>query len=173
MMMNRLAKAALAAAKAIQSEVPKRGAPPEEGLEPASEQVLASSLVRRTRGYIEKTVNQINGCYESGYFDACAVMIRRLVETLIIEAYEHKGIAERIKNSNDEFFPLSDLIDKILSEKMWNLSRNTKSALRDLKRIGDLSAHNRRYTAHRSDIDKVLNDLRVATQELITIAGLK
>ena len=100
-------------------------------------------------------------------------MIRRLVETLIIEAYEHKGIAERIKNSNDEFFPLSDLIDKILSEKMWNLSRNTKSALRDLKRIGDLSAHNRRYTAHRSDIDKVLNDLRVATQELITIAGLK
>ena len=172
-MMNRLAKVALTAAKAIQNEVPKRGAPPDEGLEPESEQVIAFSLARGTRGYIEKIVNQVNGCYESGWFDACAVMIRRLVETLIIETYEHHGIADTIKNPNGDFFYLSDLIDSASSETTWNLSRNAKAALPRLKSVGDLSAHSRRFIAHRSDIDTIITDLRVVIQELTYLAGLK
>lgn len=171
--MSELVRNALAIAKAIQMDVPKGMLPPEEGLKSESEQVLAFSLVRGTRGYIEKIVNEVNGCYEKGWFDACAVMIRRLVETMIIETYEHHGIADTIKNSNGDFFYLSTLIDSMLAEKKWNLSRNTKTALPRLKSVGDLSAHNRRYVAHRSDIAKILTDLRVVVQELVFLAGLK
>jgi hypothetical protein len=149
--MSDLAKFALSMAKTIQQEVPRRSKPPEEGLLPESEQVLAHSLVRNTRGYIEKIVYQINGAYEHGWYDACAIMIRRLVETLIIEAFEKHGIANKIQNNGD-FFYLKDLIIATLNEPAWNLGRNTKQALPKLKDVGDRSAHSRRFIAHRSDI---------------------
>jgi len=171
--MNNFAKLVLSTAKSIQDDAPRRGAPPDEGLKPESEQVIASSLVRGTRGYIEKVVDQINGCYEHGWFDGCAVMIRRLVETLIIEAYEKREIADKVKNQNGDFYYLSDLIDCILSETAWNLGRNAKTALPKLKSIGDLAAHSRRYHTHRSDIDKIIGDLRIVVQELTYLSGLK
>lgn len=171
--MNDLAHLALSTAKSIQAEVPKRGAPPDEGLKPESEQVISFSLVRGTRGYIEKVTNQINGCYESGWFDGCAVMIRRLVETLIIETYEKHGIAHKIKNPNGDFFFLSDQIDSMIKESTWNLGRDAKKALPKLKSIGDLSAHGRRYNAYKPDIDNIIGDLRIVVQELLYLSGLK
>ena len=171
--MNDLAKLALSTAKAIQDEVPLRNMPPEKGPKSTSEHVLAFSLVRDTREYIEQVTNQINGCYENGWFDACAVMIRRLVETLIIEVAEHQGIGSKIKDSNGYFVYLNELVNIIVAETALGLSRSTITALPRLKKIGDLSAHSRRFIAHRRDIEKIMDDLRVVSQELIFLADFK
>jgi hypothetical protein len=136
--------------------------------------MLPHAMVRGTRGYIEKVVFQINGCYEKGWFDGCAVMMRRLIETLIIECFEKYGIADKIKNPNTgDFLLLGDLVDRMTQETSWNLGRNTKQALPRLKNIGDQSAHSRRYNAHREDIDKLSQDFRLVCQELIYLSGLK
>jgi hypothetical protein len=100
-------------------------------------------------------------------------MIRRLIETLIIESFENNNIAAAIKNSTGDFLYLSDLISKTLSEPSWNLSRNARQALPKLKDIGDKSAHSRRFNAVRNDIDKINQEIRVVVQELIYLAGLK
>ncbi|HDY65789.1 MAG TPA: hypothetical protein ENH84_06110 [Phycisphaerae bacterium] len=135
---------------------------------------MPRALVANTRGYIEKVVDQVNGCYEKGWFDGCAVMMRRLLETLIIECFEKHGIANKIKDTrNGDFLYLSELIGHTLKERAWNLGRNSKRALPILKAVGDQSAHSRRYNAHREDIDKLLPDFRTACQELLYIAGLK
>jgi hypothetical protein len=147
--------------------------PPEEGCPSLNNSVISFSLVRNTRGYLERVVHQINGCYDNGWYDACAVMIRRFLEILIIETFEQHGIATKVKNSNGDFFYLSDLINATLAEPSWNLSRNTKNALPKLKEIGDKSAHSRRFNAIRSDIDRIISDLRVTAQELIYLAKLK
>jgi hypothetical protein len=39
--------------------------------------------------------------------------------------------------------------------------------------MGDLSAHNRRYVAKKGDIDNWRTELRVAVEELVSIAGFK
>jgi hypothetical protein len=167
-------KDVLAFAKSLKELAPKSFVPPSEGTRPANEFILPFSLVRGTRGYIERVVNQINGCYEKGWFDGCAVMMRRLVETLIIECFEKHGIAQKIKNpTTGDFLYLGDLVDKALQETTWNLGRNTKQGLPTLKNIGDQSAHNRRYNAHREDVDKVSTDFRVTCEELLYVAGLK
>lgn len=171
--MKDLAKAALEASKAVQFEVTSYGTVPDEGLPAYSQQVLPKSLFKNTRGYLEKVVNQINGCYEKGWFDACAVMIRRLVETLIIECFEKHNISAKIKGTDGDFLFLSDLIQIMLVESSWNLGRNTKKSLPKLKHIGDKSAHSRRFTARRWDIDKIAEDIRVVTEELVYIASLK
>jgi hypothetical protein len=160
-------------ARAIQQDVPRRGRPRDEGGGAESDQVVPKSLVRGTRGYIERVVDQINGAFERGWFDACAVMIRRLVEMVIIEAFESKGIAHKIKTSSGDFLYLSDLIDSAMNEPSWNLGRNTKRALPQLKGVGDRSAHSRRFTAHLRDIEKHIDDLRDVVQEFIYLAGLK
>ncbi len=171
--MREIAKAIVQASKAAQFEVASFGTVPDEGLPAYSQQVLPKSLFKNTRGYIEKIVNQINGCYEKGWFDACGVMIRRLLETLIIECFEKHNVAGKIKMTNGEFVYLKDLIQKMLGEASWNLGRNTRTSLPKLKSIGDKSAHARRFTARRWDIDKIRDDLRVVAEELMYLAGLR
>ena len=172
--MKSLARQALEIARSIQAEAPVTYVPPSEGARPRSQNVLPRTLVEDTRGYIEKVVDQINGCYEKGWFDGCAVMMRRLLETLIIECFENHKLANRIKDPRSgDFLYLSHLIAKALQEPSWNLGRNTKRALPILKSIGDQSAHSRRYNAHREDIDKLALDFRNVCQELLYLAKLK
>jgi hypothetical protein len=147
--------------------------PPEGGLHAIGQPVIPFELVRSTRGYLEKIVHQINGSYSNGWYDACAVMIRRLIETLIIETFEKHKIADNIKGPSGDFLYLSDLITKALNERTWNLSRNSRQSLPKLKDIGDKSAHSRRYNALRNDIDKTIPDLRVAAQEFVYLSGFR
>jgi hypothetical protein len=101
-----------------------------------------------------------------------AVMMRRLLETSIIEAFEAHRLDAKIKNAQGDFFQLSDLVGAALSETAWNLSRNTKKALPNLRDVGHRSAHSRRYTAQKPDILKVSQDCRIAIEEFLHLAGL-
>lgn len=171
--MSRVGRNAFNAAKAIQAAVDAQFGPPEEGRRSEKQLVLPFSIVRGTRGYIERVVHQINGSYENGWYDSSAVMIRRLLETLIIEVFEHHRLSAKIQNPGGDFLYLRDLIDACLKESTWNLSRNCKQSMPKLKDVGDKSAHSRRYNAHRGDIAPLAADIRLVVQELIYLAGLK
>ena len=170
--MNEFAKYALNVAKRIQADADEVLKPPLEGRKPKTNQVIDFNLVKGTRGYIERTVHQINGTYENGWYDACAVMLRRLIEILIIEAFEKHRITSRIKDDNGNFYRLNKLITKTYNESTWTLENNGE-ILRKLKDIGNWSAHKRRYNTNRHDIDKHLTNIRLAVQELTYLAGLK
>jgi hypothetical protein len=131
------------------------------------------SILRQTRrGYLVNVGIQMNGCFNSGWGDAAAVMMRRLVETVIIEAFESHSLDAKIKNSHGEFYQLTDLVNMALNEASWNLSRNTKKALPKLKDIGHLSAHSRRYNVHSTELEALAPDTRVVLQEFLHLANL-
>ena len=157
---------------AIANDSPKEWLPPAEGTESKSEAIVYKALIANTRGYVEKISNQINGCYEMGWYDGCAVLIRRLIETLIIEVFEAKGIEQNI-NKDGDYMYLRDMISVTLAQTSLNLSRNAKKALPKLKDVGDKSAHSRRFIAFRHDIDDLKPDLRLIVQELLIISGIK
>ncbi len=110
--------------------------------------------------------------YDLALYDCCAVMCRRLIETLIIELYEHRNRAIEIKNKGGNFLMLADLIGHVENDPAINLSRNAKTGLRSLKQLGDLSAHNRRHNAVQNDIDRTRDGLRVGAGELLALSGL-
>lgn len=170
--MKSLAYQALAIAKEIQKEQAIQPMPPSGGTVPKNQPIIPHAMVKSTRGYIEKIAYQINGCYEAGCFDACAVMMRRLLETLIIECFEEYKIESKIKNTTGDYMFLSDLIGVLMSEASWALGRNSKKALPKLKDIGDKSAHSRRFNAHREDVDNLIVDFRTTCQELLYLAKL-
>lgn len=166
------AKASLHLLKRIAAETVEFRLPPEKGQTPFTQRVLPLSVVRETRGYLETITDQVNGAYEQGLYDACAVMMRRLIETLIIEVFEEKGMPEKIQTDSGDYLQLKGLIGHVVGEPSWTLGRVTKRALIEVKKLGDNSAHSRRFTAHRGDIDNVKIDFRVAVQELISLSGL-
>lgn len=171
--MNNLAKIALNIARNIQEDVPKRGKPGLEGELAESDQVIPEYLVKNTRGYIIKVVNQINGTYEHGWYDACAVMIRRLIEILIIEVFQSYGLLSEIKNKNGDFKELGELIVLLESRSEWSLEKPTRKVLPELKDGGNLSAHARKFNAPRSSIDDNIKSLRYAIVDLLYISKLK
>ncbi len=124
------------------------------------------------RGYLMSVGRQMNGCHEAGWLDACAVMMRRLIELSIIEAFEGKGIANRIQDAAGNFLQLTDLINAALSESKFNLSRNAKTALPQLRDIGHRSAHGRYFNAKPEDIERVRDGCRVVVEEFLHHAGL-
>jgi hypothetical protein len=139
---------------------------------PATDTVLPRELFTGTRGYIEKVVYQINATYDSTLYDCTAVMCRRLLETLIIEVYEHDGRATAVKGGDGHFLMFAGLLSVLENDTSINLGRNAMKGLRDFKTLGDLSAHNRRYNARKDDIDRVRDGLRVAAEELLHLGGL-
>jgi hypothetical protein len=171
--LSSLLRNTLAVAQAIQADVVNELGPPEEGAPADAHLVLMAALTRNTRTYISLIANQINGSYSKGWYDACAVMIRRLVETLLIETFEKHGAASEIRTPSGDYMFLRDLITATLNTAAWSPSRNLKSSLPKLKDVGDKSAHNRYFIAKRGDIQPLINDIRTVVQELLYQSGLK
>lgn len=134
---------------------------------------IPKNLWKNTRGYIEKVCSQLNGCYFYAFYDGASVLLRRLVETLIIETYEKLNRENEIKDSSGNYYFLADLIDVSLKPSGLNLGRETKKALKKIKMLGDRSAHNRRYNAIINDLNNVRDETRITIEELLYLSQLK
>lgn len=169
------AKAAARLAKDIQASIDEVLLPPQEVVPPGQQPILLTALITNTRGYIEKIGHQINATYLATCYDACAVMIRRLIEVLIIEAFEHHKLRAKILDANGNYLHLADLIAAALNEKSWQLEQTTKKALgrKSFKTMGDRSAHSRKYNAKRPYIDEIVDELRVVVEDLLYLGGLR
>jgi hypothetical protein len=139
---------------------------------PGNELFPLTIIAKTGRGYLLTIAKQMNGSMREGWYDACSVMMRRLVEIVIIEAYEHYSIQDRVKDGSGNYFQLSALIDAAVGEAAFNLSRNAKTALPKLRNVGHRSAHGRHFTAQRSDVEKVEDGVRVVVEEFLHHAGL-
>lgn len=117
-------------------------------------------------GVYRKVLEEANRCFAENCPNACAAMLRRLVESIIIEAFEAHKIEARIKDSTGEYLELKALIGKATADADLKLSRNTKGALPNLKFLGDLSVHSRRHLIRGDDLKGIRNDARVAIEEL-------
>lgn len=131
---------------------------------------LPRSVWNGTRQYIENIAGQINSSYEFEVYDGAAVLCRRLIETLLIECYEHLEISAQIK-SGSEYLMLRDIINHAVGGGL-TLGRDAKKFLPKIKELGDRSAHNRRFNAKQADLDKLESGIRLVAEELIQIAEL-
>jgi hypothetical protein len=142
-------------------------------VQPSSEPVLPASVLAKAPTYLQRTLLQANGNYVNRWFDACSVMIRKLVENAIIDVYERNGKQAEIRNSDGDYLMLSGLVGAILKQSHWPLGRETKKSLPAVKQLGDRAAHNRRYEATKQDIDQLIPGLRAAVDDLLHLAGHK
>jgi|SRR5579862_2707634 len=126
---------------------------------------LPEEIIEERHGVPKKILWEVNVSYSSACYNACAAMIRHLIETLIVGAFEHHGLGDKIKK-NGEYLPFSALIGMAAAEQVLKLGKETKRVLPDLKFFGDIGAHSRMILVRKSDLDKMHKQVRGATEEL-------
>lgn len=136
-----------------------------------SSALFPADLFEHVRPYLQKTASEAALCYDYNLCNACLVMARKLLESLIIEVFEQHSVQERILTPAGNFLYCEALIDKLLEEKrLWKMSRNASAALPRIKKLGDQAAHNRHFNARKSDIDEIKDGLRLVLEELTHLA---
>lgn len=144
----------------------------DEELVVSSSELLDESLFLGKRGFLDKLIKQINHCYSNNCFDACAVLMRRVFEIVLILAYERHGIQDQIRDKSGDYVKLEQIVADAVQNKTLNISRSRRryDSIRDL---GNLAAHKIHFNTRKSDIDEIKQDYRVSLEELYYIAGLK
>jgi hypothetical protein len=132
---------------------------------PNSSTLFDEEFFSNTRGYIRKVIRQINLSYDYQLYDCCAVMLRRLLETLIIELYTNAKRHEELKKDGN-FMMFSGLLLFLENDKSITIGRQTMTALKDFKALADSSAHNPAYNATKKHIDDVIVGVKLGVVEL-------
>jgi len=149
--------------------VKPRGKPLEEVY---AEDILPFKLYEGTRQNIEKIADQINNSFHFGIYDGAAVLMRRLVEMLLIYAFQAINQKDLIRNLDGNYMQLSQIINEAVRNKTLDLSRNAKTYLGLFKEKGDLSAHNLFHLTLRKDLELLQPKFRHLVQELFYKAGI-
>lgn len=139
----------------------------------ATSSVIPMEFVSGTRRtYLERLVREINVSYDTGSFDATAVLLRRLMESLLIEIYIVGGRQAEIREGA-VFMPLNRILTHFASDTVITKGRHLVRDLSLIKDVGDTAAHDRTYITPKQDIDDNRTAMRRAINELLVLAGIR
>ena len=134
--------------------------------------VLPDALFALLPANVQSLCKQINASYENNLFDCTAVIMRRLLESLLVLSYQKLGIEADIMNGNYHL-----TLDKIIKNAEQNstlaLSSNTKKDMALFKDLGNYAAHKIWYNSTQGDIKPHILKYRAIIEELMYKAGLK
>lgn len=132
---------------------------------------LNPEIFDQQQDYIRRLVPQINGSYERQWFEACAMVVRRVVETLLITLYDKKGWRNELTDPNGDLFGLKKIIKVVSADTRLGLDKKTLTGLTeiltDLKNLGDTAAHDFRVKMRKQDLDAVRKPLRFTCERLV------
>ena len=124
------------------------------------------------RTHLDKLIVQINHSYANNCYDACAVLMRRLFEVMLVLSYQKLNIDDEIKDaSGTGYIMLDGIVKNAHNNTTLKLSR-IKKEFDTFRKVGNFSAHSITYTAGKKDIDDIKLNYRVMLEELYSKAGL-
>ncbi len=124
------------------------------------------------RPFLTKLIQQINFCYGHNCYDACAVLMRRLFEVLLILTYQNKGVEADIQKPDGSHKMLEGIVKDAVQNQSLGIPSRISKNFDAFREVGNNSAHSITYTAGKLDIDNIVRDYRVMLEDLYTRAGL-
>jgi len=122
--------------------------------------------------YLTSLIKQINSSYKNNCYDACAVLMRRLFEILLILSYQKLQIDDEIRSKKDgNYLMLEGIINNAMNNSKLKLTR-IKKEFDTFRQVGNFSAHNITYIAGQKDIDDIKLNYRAMLEELYNKAGI-
>lgn len=136
--------------------------------------ILPDALYHELQSNIQSLCKQINASYENNLFDCTAVVMRRLLESLLVLCYQNANIESEIMDKNGHYH-IS--LDKIIKNAEQNttlaLSANTRKEMALFKDLGNYSAHKIWYNCTQQDIKPHILKYRVIIEELMYKSKIK
>ncbi len=124
------------------------------------------------RPFLTKLIQQINFCYGHNCYDACAVLMRRLFEVLLVLTYQNKGVEADIQKTDGSHKMLEGIVKDAVQNQSLGIPSRISKNFDAFREVGNNSAHSITYTAGKLDIDNIVRDYRVMLEDLYTRAGL-
>ena len=124
------------------------------------------------RSFLTRLIQQINFTYGNNCYDACAVLMRRLFEVLLVLSYQNKGIEADISNPDGSHKMLESIVKDAVQNKILGVPARISKNFDSFREVGNNSAHSITYTAGKLDIDNIVRDYRVMLEDLYNRAGL-
>lgn len=138
----------------------------------SSSEVIDESKFCGKRDFLTRLIKQINASYNQNCYDACAVLMRRLFEVLLVLSFQHNNIDHLIKDpSGNGYLMLDRIVGIAQNDQTLKLSR-IKIKFDTFRQVGNFSAHSITYIAGAKDIDDIKIDYRVMLEELYNKAGI-
>jgi hypothetical protein len=136
-------------------------------------EIIPAGLFDETRPHLESLVLQINGAYQRGFYDACAVMCRRLLECLLLLAFERAEKGNVVRDGSGEYRTIADIIGLASSNRHIRLTRGAGAVMGKIDYVGNLAAHHPSYITRQKDIDEQRPGFRRVISELAHLAEIK
>lgn len=124
------------------------------------------------RPFLTRLIQQINFTYGNNCYDACAVLMRRFFEVLLVLAYQNKGIEADITKPDGSHKMLESIVKDAVQNKTLGVPARISKNFDAFREVGNNSAHSITYTAGKLDIDNIARDYRVMMEDLYNRAGL-
>jgi hypothetical protein len=137
-----------------------------------SDELLPDAVIQNTRKYLHDLAHQINGTYDVGFYDACAVLCRRLIESLLVECFDHAGKLSEIQKQDGNLEMLDAIVRKVKGGQHIRLPRGTPDLIVKIKEVGDTAAHDRYHITTKQDIDEFRTGVRKVISQLLGLAGI-
>ena len=134
--------------------------------------VLPNELFNTLPANVQSLCKQINASYENNLYDCTAVIMRRLLESLLVLSYQKAGIETDIMNGNYHV-TLDKMIKNAEQNRTLALSSNTKKDMALFKDLGNYSAHKIWYNCTQGDIKPHILKYRSIIEELMYKSGVK
>lgn len=133
---------------------------------PHSAELIEEAKFCGKRPFLDRLIKQINFTYENNCYDACAVLMRRVFEILLVLAYQELGIEEDITNKDGSHKMLEGIVKDAVQNKTLGVPRRISKHFDKFREVGNNSAHSITYTAGKLDIDNIAIDYRVMMEDL-------
>lgn len=136
--------------------------------------ILPDSIFLSLPSNVQSLCKQINASYENNLYDCTAVIMRRLLESLLVLSYQKLGIEPDIMDkSGMHHISLDKIIKNAEQNATLSLSSNTRKDMALFKELGNYSAHKIWYNCTQGDIKPHILKYRAIIEELFFKAGLK
>lgn len=113
------------------------------------------------RPFLTRLIQQINFTYGNNCYDACAVLMRRLFEVLLVLSYQNNGIEADITKPDGSHKMLESIVKDAVQNKTLGVPVRISKNFDSFREVGNNSAHSITYTAGKLDIDNIVRDYRV------------
>jgi hypothetical protein len=133
---------------------------------------LQPEILDKMPEYITRLIPQVNGAYEREWYEAAAMVLRRVMETLIIELYTRRGWTQDVQDpSTNEFLMLKALINQLNGDARLHMQKRIIEGLSKVKELGDTAAHDFRVRIRKSDLDRIQSAVRLTCERLVFTIG--
>lgn len=133
---------------------------------PSNSELLEEAKFCGKRPFIDTLIRQINFTYGHNCYDACAVLLRRLFEVLLVLSYQHLGLENDITNAQGNHLMLEGIVKDAVQNRKLGIPSRLSKHYDEFREIGNYSAHSITYTAGRKDIDDIKINYRAMLEDL-------